>query len=55
LKPRVSDMLDYEVELAMVIGKTAKHVSAARASEHIFGYTVCNDVSVRDWQSHVRR
>ncbi|MGH6713277.1 MAG: fumarylacetoacetate hydrolase family protein [Bradyrhizobium sp.] len=52
VKPRVSDMLDYEVELAMIIGKPAKHVNAERASEYIFGYTVCNDVSVRDWQSH---
>ena len=52
VKPTVSDKLDYEAELAMVIGKQAKHVGRSRASEHIFGYTVCNDVSVRDWQMH---
>lgn len=52
VKPNVSDMLDYEVELAFVIGKVAKHVAAADASKYIFGYTVCNDISVRDWQNH---
>jgi len=39
-----------EGELAVVIGKRAKHVSAAEASEYIFGYTICNDVSARGWQ-----
>lgn len=47
---KVSDMLDYEAELALVIGKTCKNVAAADASEVIAGYMVCNDVSVRDWQ-----
>jgi len=39
-----------ESELAVVIGKRAKHVSAAEASGYIFGYTICNDVSARGWQ-----
>lgn len=42
--------VDYEVELAVVIGKTAKDVTAAEALGHVFGYTVANDVSARRWQ-----
>lgn len=52
VKPDVSDQIDYEVELGVVIGKPAKHVSAANARDHIFGYFVANDVSTRDWQFH---
>lgn len=48
--PVVSDKLDYEGELGVVIGKRCRHVPADRAMEVIFGYTVVNDVSVRDWQ-----
>jgi 2-keto-4-pentenoate hydratase/2-oxohepta-3-ene-1,7-dioic acid hydratase in catechol pathway len=48
--PRVSTALDYEGELAFVIGKRARHVPLERALNHIGGYTICNDVSVRDWQ-----
>lgn len=47
---KVSDMLDYEAELAFVIGKTCKNVAASDAASVIAGYMVCNDVSVRDWQ-----
>lgn len=49
--PRVSDKLDYEVELVAIIGKGGRHITAAEAPAHIFGYTVGNDVSVRDWQT----
>jgi 2-keto-4-pentenoate hydratase/2-oxohepta-3-ene-1,7-dioic acid hydratase in catechol pathway len=48
----VSEKVDYEVELAVVIGETAKGVSEANAKRHVFGYTVANDVSARDWQAH---
>ncbi|NMM04210.1 fumarylacetoacetate hydrolase family protein [Paraburkholderia sp. RP-4-7] len=48
--PRVSEQLDYEAELAFVIGKRCRHVSRDRAHEVIFGYCAANDVSVRDWQ-----
>jgi 2-keto-4-pentenoate hydratase/2-oxohepta-3-ene-1,7-dioic acid hydratase in catechol pathway len=48
--PRVSRALDYEGELAFVIGRCARHVPAERAHEVIAGYLVANDVSVRDWQ-----
>ena len=45
-KPEV----DYEVELAVVIGKTAKNVSESEALDYVFGYTIGNDVSARRWQ-----
>ena len=48
--PRVSSMLDYEGELAIVIGARCRHVPESRAAEVIAGYTITNDVSVRDWQ-----
>lgn len=48
--PRVSDVVDYEGELAFVIGRRCRHVPAARAPEVVAGYTIVNDVSVRDWQ-----
>jgi 2-keto-4-pentenoate hydratase/2-oxohepta-3-ene-1,7-dioic acid hydratase in catechol pathway len=51
LDPAVTQKLDYEVELAFVIGQTCRDVSAAKASEVIFGYTVLNDISARDLQS----
>jgi 2-keto-4-pentenoate hydratase/2-oxohepta-3-ene-1,7-dioic acid hydratase in catechol pathway len=42
--------LDYEVELAVVIGRGGRNISARRALEHVFGYTIMNDVSARDLQ-----
>lgn len=51
--PRVSSALDYEGELAFVIGKRCRHVPRARAPEVIAGYLICDDVSVRDWQLRV--
>ncbi|AZG16861.1 fumarylacetoacetate hydrolase family protein [Cupriavidus pauculus] len=49
-RPRVSEQLDYEAELAFIIGRRCKHVSRDNARDVIFGYCVSNDVSVRDWQ-----
>jgi 2-keto-4-pentenoate hydratase/2-oxohepta-3-ene-1,7-dioic acid hydratase in catechol pathway len=49
-RPRVSSQLDYEGEVAIVIGRRARHVRAADAAGIIAGCMVCNDVSVRDWQ-----
>jgi len=49
-KPVISDELDYEAEVAFVIGERCRHVKAADAARVIAGYLVCNDVSVRDWQ-----
>ncbi len=48
--PRASQALDYEGELAFVIGRRSRHVPKERAHEVIAGYLVCNDVSTRDWQ-----
>jgi 2-keto-4-pentenoate hydratase/2-oxohepta-3-ene-1,7-dioic acid hydratase in catechol pathway len=48
--PSVSDMVDYEGELALVIGPRCQHVPAARALEVVAGFTIINDVSTRDWQ-----
>ncbi len=49
--PALSQRVDYEGELAVVIGKTAKRVSVEQAKEHIFGYTIMNDVTARDLQA----
>src|ERR1041385_2559646 len=48
--PKRSSEIDYECELAVVIGKPAKHVSRERALDYVFGYTAANAVSSRDWQ-----
>lgn len=49
-RPKVSDKLDYEGELAFVIGTRCRHVPIDKAHEVIAGFTIANDVSVRDWQ-----
>lgn len=51
--PRGSTKTDWEVELAVVIGKTAKYVSEAEALDHVAGYCVANDVSERDYQTQL--
>ncbi|MDQ2913745.1 MAG: fumarylacetoacetate hydrolase family protein [Chloroflexota bacterium] len=48
--PKVTSQVDWEVELAVVIGRRGRDIKADRALEHIFGYTVANDVSARDLQ-----
>ena len=50
LDQKVTRRLDYEVELAVIIGKEGRDIPASRASEHIFGYTIANDVTARDLQ-----
>lgn len=44
--------VDYEGELVVVIGRAARNVSEAEALDHVFGYTIANDVSARKWQMH---
>jgi 2-keto-4-pentenoate hydratase/2-oxohepta-3-ene-1,7-dioic acid hydratase in catechol pathway len=51
-KPKVSEQLDYEGELVIVIGKQGRHIPRERAFDHIFGMTLCNEGSVRDWLHH---
>ncbi|CAH1212336.1 putative protein YisK [Paenibacillus allorhizoplanae] len=48
--PKVSEKVDYEAELAIVIGKTAKYISKEQALSHVFGYCNANDLSARDLQ-----
>ena len=49
--PMVSIAIDYEAELAVVIGKGGKGISKADAMDHVWGYTIVNDVTARDWQN----
>ncbi|MGY3603148.1 MULTISPECIES: fumarylacetoacetate hydrolase family protein [unclassified Bradyrhizobium] len=51
-KPKVSDQLDYEGELVIVIGRQGRHIAREDAFSHIFGMTLCNEGSVRDWLHH---
>jgi len=48
--PNLSDKMDYEVELGVVVGKAGRDISAADALDHIFGFTIINDVTARDLQ-----
>ena len=50
IRPKVSNQLDYECELTIVIGKGGRNIPEASALDHVFGYTLFNDVSVRDFQ-----
>lgn len=52
IRPSVSRSLDYECELAVIIGKGGRHIERAQAMEHVAGYSCFNDGSVRDWQRH---
>ena len=52
IKPRESDQLDFEGEIALVIGKGGRRISEADALAHIAGYSCYNDGSIRDWQYH---
>jgi 2-keto-4-pentenoate hydratase/2-oxohepta-3-ene-1,7-dioic acid hydratase in catechol pathway len=55
VKPRVSDTLDWEGELAVIIGRPGRDIPAERAWEHVAGYSIYNDVSVREWQFHAKQ
>lgn len=52
VRPKVSHKLDFEGELAVVMGKAARHIKADRALDYVAGYSAYNDGSVRDWQKH---
>lgn len=55
VRPKVSDKFDYEGELAVIIGKEARHVPQKDALAHVAGYACYNDGSVRDWQRHTHQ
>ncbi len=50
LEPFVSDKMDYEVELAVIIGKAGRNISKQNAMDHVFGFSIVNDVTLRDLQ-----
>jgi 2-keto-4-pentenoate hydratase/2-oxohepta-3-ene-1,7-dioic acid hydratase in catechol pathway len=52
VRPRESDQLDYEAEIAVIIGRGGRRIREADAANHIAGYACYNDGSVRDWQRH---
>ena len=52
VRPKVSEQLDYEGEIALVIGREGRHVPRERALYHIAGVTLCNEGTVRDWLRH---
>lgn len=54
VRPRESEQLDYEGEVAIVIGKRGRRIAQEHALEHVFAYTCANEGSVRDWLRHAR-
>jgi len=54
IRPTVSEQLDYEGEIVLVIGKTGRHIPREAALRHVCGYTLCNEGSVRDWLRHAK-
>ena len=54
VRPHCSNSLDWEGELAVIIGRAGRHIPAARAHEHIAGYSIYNDASIREWQFHAK-
>jgi 2-keto-4-pentenoate hydratase/2-oxohepta-3-ene-1,7-dioic acid hydratase in catechol pathway len=55
IRPAVSEQLDFEGELAVVIGKAGYRIPRAQALQHVAGYSCYNDASVRDWQFHTHQ
>jgi 2-keto-4-pentenoate hydratase/2-oxohepta-3-ene-1,7-dioic acid hydratase in catechol pathway len=55
IRPKVSTHLDWEGELAVVIGKAGRHIAESQAMDHVAGYSIYNDVSVRDYQRHAQQ
>jgi 2-keto-4-pentenoate hydratase/2-oxohepta-3-ene-1,7-dioic acid hydratase in catechol pathway len=55
IRPKVSTHLDWEGELAVVIGRGGRHIPEAQAFDHVAGYSIYNDVSVRDFQTHAQQ
>jgi 2-keto-4-pentenoate hydratase/2-oxohepta-3-ene-1,7-dioic acid hydratase in catechol pathway len=52
VRPKISEQLDYEGEIAIVIGRDCKHVPKERALEYIAGFTLANEGTIRDWTRH---
>jgi 2-keto-4-pentenoate hydratase/2-oxohepta-3-ene-1,7-dioic acid hydratase in catechol pathway len=54
VRPRASQQLDYEGELAIVIGKPGRHIGESQALDHIAAITLCNEGTIRDWVRHAK-
>jgi 2-keto-4-pentenoate hydratase/2-oxohepta-3-ene-1,7-dioic acid hydratase in catechol pathway len=54
VRPKVSEQLDYEGEIALVIGRAGRHIQPEQALEHVAGITLCNEGTIRDWLRHGR-
>ncbi len=54
IRPPESEQLDYEGEIVLVIGKECHRIAPAQAAEHIAGYTLCNEGTIRDWLRHAK-
>ena len=50
IKPKAANKMDYEVEVALVIGKEGNNIPEEKAQDHVFGYCIVNDISERSWQ-----
>ncbi|MEJ7618927.1 MAG: fumarylacetoacetate hydrolase family protein [Pyrinomonadaceae bacterium] len=55
VRPRASEQLDFEGELAVIIGKAGRHITQAGALAHVAGYSCFNDATLRDWQRHTHQ
>ncbi len=55
LRPNVSEHLDFEGELAVIIGRGGRYIPSETALQHVSGYSIYNDASVRDWQRHTHQ
>ena len=54
VRPTVSDKLDYEGEVAIIIGREGRHIEESQALDHIAGLTLCNEGTLRDWVRHAK-
>lgn len=55
IRPGASEQLDWEGELAVIIGKAGRNIPESAALDHVAGYSVYNDASIRDWQFHAKQ
>jgi len=55
IRPKVSDNLDYEAEMAIIMGGGGRHIDPENALDHIVGYSCYNEGTIRDWQRHTRQ
>lgn len=55
IRPVVSESLDWEGELAVIIGKAGRNIPESSAYEHVAGYSIYNDASIREWQFHAKQ